>query len=540
MSTFSNWNGPQGSNVRATDLIELANAYSNLATQLSQHMNAHIDDAGATVHGLNLSTNIEDPSANKVPTSATVATVISALKQDIQDIENAIEALRLGTIKPGVENNVVYRSQISTSIDNTPSDNPVSETAVKNYVDGSIANIDPAQFDIAGSTLPSWAAATTDSINAVTGLVNDIAAALSYDQDTGKIGEYIAAVVAATDYIKGVIHADTAIDFTKDAVVAARNYVIDDTSQASDEPKALYILGELSELWDENGPEDFDKQKSATVFVKMTNNDRQFNLIANVTATETSRGVYNGAISVTASLGNTGLSNLTFYLISGSHNNEPHVYVAMSSTDWASDYALNAVTNIITFQHVSGINFIPATYENTASEVYPAPARAPYDNNDQAIHVISKVKVINGFSASAIVFDALNPESVNTNEYNNANGKHIITYNNGTIIIGDETNPSPVKIVDAEGNLGTIATAESYIGQIVLWPRINANGVAENVPSGYYTLTNEAQSVTQTNLYGTAPDANAKWQTFCTKLGEDPSSASVTLPAMTGGIIRIE
>jgi hypothetical protein len=272
----------------------------------------------------------------------------------------------------------------------------------------------------------------------------------------------------------------------------------------------------------------------------MTDNGRQFNLIANVSATETASGVYNGAISVTASLGNTNLSNLTFYLISGSHNNEPHVYVAMSSTDWASDSALTAVTDVITFQHVSGINFIPATYENTTSEVYPAPARAPYDNNDQAIHIISKVKVINGFSASAIVFDALNPESINTNEYNNANGKHIITYNNGTIIIGDDTSPAPVKVVDANGNLGTIATAESYIGQIVLWPRIDENGIAQNVPAGYYTLTNASQTVTQSRLYGAAPDANDKWRVFCTKLSEDPSSASITLPAMTGGIIRVE
>jgi len=38
MSTFTNWNGPQGSDVRAKDMVEFANAYSELVAKLNQHI----------------------------------------------------------------------------------------------------------------------------------------------------------------------------------------------------------------------------------------------------------------------------------------------------------------------------------------------------------------------------------------------------------------------------------------------------------------------------------------------------------------------
>ena len=38
MSTFTGWNGPQGSNIRANDLTNFANAYSELVTKLNAHL----------------------------------------------------------------------------------------------------------------------------------------------------------------------------------------------------------------------------------------------------------------------------------------------------------------------------------------------------------------------------------------------------------------------------------------------------------------------------------------------------------------------
>lgn len=40
MSTFTDWNGPQGSNVRANDLAELALRYQNMLSELQAHINA--------------------------------------------------------------------------------------------------------------------------------------------------------------------------------------------------------------------------------------------------------------------------------------------------------------------------------------------------------------------------------------------------------------------------------------------------------------------------------------------------------------------
>lgn len=51
MSTFTDWNGPQGGGVRAADLIQLANAYSDLVSKLSQHMSDKTPDT-SDVHGI--------------------------------------------------------------------------------------------------------------------------------------------------------------------------------------------------------------------------------------------------------------------------------------------------------------------------------------------------------------------------------------------------------------------------------------------------------------------------------------------------------
>lgn len=51
MSTFTDWNGPQGGGARALDLVQLANAYSELVAKLDQHM---VDRTPGTsdVHGI--------------------------------------------------------------------------------------------------------------------------------------------------------------------------------------------------------------------------------------------------------------------------------------------------------------------------------------------------------------------------------------------------------------------------------------------------------------------------------------------------------
>src|SRR5574344_1919411 len=51
MSSFTDWNGPQGGGVRAVDLIQLANAYSDLVSKLNQHMADKTPDT-SDVHGI--------------------------------------------------------------------------------------------------------------------------------------------------------------------------------------------------------------------------------------------------------------------------------------------------------------------------------------------------------------------------------------------------------------------------------------------------------------------------------------------------------
>lgn len=48
MSTFTNWNGPHGSDVQASDLVQFANSYSDLLNRLNQHLNETV--ASNNVH----------------------------------------------------------------------------------------------------------------------------------------------------------------------------------------------------------------------------------------------------------------------------------------------------------------------------------------------------------------------------------------------------------------------------------------------------------------------------------------------------------
>ena len=51
MSTFTDWNGPQGGGARAVDLIQLANAYTDLVAKLNQHTSDKTPDT-SDVHGI--------------------------------------------------------------------------------------------------------------------------------------------------------------------------------------------------------------------------------------------------------------------------------------------------------------------------------------------------------------------------------------------------------------------------------------------------------------------------------------------------------
>ena len=50
MSSFTDWNGPQGSNVRANDLAEMALRYQSMLSELQAHINAN--PSSTNVHSI--------------------------------------------------------------------------------------------------------------------------------------------------------------------------------------------------------------------------------------------------------------------------------------------------------------------------------------------------------------------------------------------------------------------------------------------------------------------------------------------------------
>lgn len=78
MSTFTDWNGPQGSGVRAMDLVQLANAYSELVTKLNQHL----EQTAATNNVHQVKSYVDQVKADVIALIPNVTSFITQLAAD--------------------------------------------------------------------------------------------------------------------------------------------------------------------------------------------------------------------------------------------------------------------------------------------------------------------------------------------------------------------------------------------------------------------------------------------------------------------------
>ena len=190
MSTFTDWNGPQGSGVRAADLIQLTNAYSDLVAKLNQHM------------------------SDKTPGTSDVHGIKTYVEAQVETIKGLIPSVSAFITEVKADSKYALKSQVPTDT--------VRSSDLINY-----AKVSDLTEYLKSSDL--------DSQKTITDIKTDIAAI----EDALNASSFEMPVLKAVDYIEGLVHAVEQIQFVDKSITAFVGGV--------DEIGVYYILGMLKD-----------------------------------------------------------------------------------------------------------------------------------------------------------------------------------------------------------------------------------------------------------------------------------------------------
>lgn len=172
MSTFTDWNGPQGS-VRASDLVQLANAYSELVAKLDQHM------------------------ADKTPGTSDVHGIKTYVEAQIATIRSLIPSVSAFITEVDADARYALQSQIPTDV--------VHSADIANFATNAAVTALLADY------LRTSDLASQQIILDIQDDIAEIEAALEENP-------FEKPILKATDYIEGLIHAVEQVKFTDKAV----------------------------------------------------------------------------------------------------------------------------------------------------------------------------------------------------------------------------------------------------------------------------------------------------------------------------------
>lgn len=190
MSTFTDWNGPQGGGVRAADLIQLANAYSDLVAKLNQHM------------------------SDETPGTSDVHGIKTYVEAQVETIKGLIPSVSEYITEVKADSKYALKTQVPTDT--------VSSSDLINY-----AKVSDLTEYLKSSDL--------DSQKTITDIKTDIAAV----EDALNASSFEMPVLKAVDYIEGLVHAVEQIQFVDKSITAFVGGV--------DEIGVYYILGMLKD-----------------------------------------------------------------------------------------------------------------------------------------------------------------------------------------------------------------------------------------------------------------------------------------------------
>ena len=302
MSTFTDWNGPQGSNVRANDLIKFANAYQELLNKFNEYQKTIENDPEPR------------SGSNNYLTSGTIYQALSNLRSSLNDY------LTKATAEADYEKKLIREDSPRAGSSNFVTSDGIYN-AIKNFATESFVNNALTDY------LKTNNLSETDIIQDMQGQLTAIQEQL---EQPNLNKEQLTA-----DSITGLINVVNELNF-QDKHVSA--YI-----GGSHGPGVFYVLGML------------EPNKAGTAYIKY-NDGQPFSAVVNFTSTDNEKG----SLSV---LTDATIPDLKFLLVKGTPNDGSgeNVYLAIQSTQWIPRFASTdgkGMFNSIDFD-VSGINFIP-------------------------------------------------------------------------------------------------------------------------------------------------------------------------------------
>ncbi|MBD5398452.1 hypothetical protein HDR60_03025 [bacterium] len=312
MSTFTNWNGPQGSDVRAKDLIEFANAYSELVSKIDNH----IKDVGSTddPHKIKeyVAQQLADFEKNKIPSLAgylktSDAESTYAKEEDIPDLSGYL-------LSANADNKYAAKDGLSEYL--KASDLKFSEeiTSINDYL----------------KKLKSWLKSSdkSDSLD----LINT---------------ETLSAQLVSANTLSGLVHAIGQINFEFSKFSS--------NVCGSDEDGVYYMLGML-------------KENAGTAYIEYVNT-KPFSAVVHFAASKKDGAYCSGQLDVLANFHEDEYHGVRFMVVQGTaKEGEHHAYLAVRADEWTKVFEDNmyGVFSALEFR-CAGINFAPVGSEGYVS-----------------------------------------------------------------------------------------------------------------------------------------------------------------------------
>ena len=362
MSTFTDWNGPQGSNVRAADLLALAKAYQEVQDKFLQYQEKLNYDDEPIVGSRN------------IVTSGAVRTALNALQNKLNSYLTITAA------------DTEYQKKLI--IDTEPrlgSANPVESSAVKAALDTAAASAEATYAT--KRSLDAYVKIDNLSTQAViTAIQTDID---NIQHAINNIEGFTRPILKATDYVEGLIKALSQIIIEPRIIQAPIN--------GSNENGIFYTLGMLTGT-------------SGTAYIQFSNTA---NFTAKVDFTAIKQNAeWKGNLSV---LSNSTLEGLKFLLCNGTEfDGTEHVYLCAQSKVWVPEFASQygyGTFNSIELA-ISGVNIAP-----TSTGLFKRP--------NAEVHMFAYCDAINGSSASAMSVADMHIELVSTDSLKDKAGETI-------------------------------------------------------------------------------------------------------------------
>jgi len=346
MSMFTQFNGPQSlSGASAKDMLALINAYTELATELHEHMQKTVGFAESSdVEGSKVTGFVHG-----------IQEVINQIKSELSKKAASTDFSELST-KFGTASGKLDKLM----------EHIYEESGREKSIDHKVGVLENAKDDLSKRTkdLESSVKGISTSLNGGNGedgvikTLADLGTLVDTLNEHAKLlkaegTETVATfekVVSSAKYLLGTLYAKKYIDFTSWQTVNAQFAGTGTTEDTA--TSGLYLLGKMSTNW-EHDDNPSELPKPCRVYVKYTNT-KQMDAIIDATVSD-GKGSIQAIVSKSKSL----FDDLRFHVIHGTTAGEkPCTYIALSTSSLGGIATLNV--------RVAGVNFIPLDADGAA------------------------------------------------------------------------------------------------------------------------------------------------------------------------------